>query len=88
MANVEKYDDLIIGSGIAGKFIAWTGGAGRDGPLPSYTGRGVQRIALESIKPARLGRSARQHELQSKITFSLTQRPLEGSHDQARFLKR
>ena len=24
MANVEKYDDLIIGSGIAGKFTAWT----------------------------------------------------------------
>jgi pyruvate/2-oxoglutarate dehydrogenase complex dihydrolipoamide dehydrogenase (E3) component len=24
MANVEKYDDLIIGSGIAGKFAAWT----------------------------------------------------------------
>jgi len=24
MANVESYDDLIIGSGIAGKFIAWT----------------------------------------------------------------
>jgi thioredoxin reductase len=28
MANVEKYDDLIIGSGIAGKFAAWT----RDSP--------------------------------------------------------
>src|SRR5262249_59417301 len=27
MANIEKYDDLIIGSGIAGKFIAWTGEA-------------------------------------------------------------
>jgi pyruvate/2-oxoglutarate dehydrogenase complex dihydrolipoamide dehydrogenase (E3) component len=25
MAKVESYDDLIIGSGIAGKFIAWTG---------------------------------------------------------------
>jgi pyruvate/2-oxoglutarate dehydrogenase complex dihydrolipoamide dehydrogenase (E3) component len=24
MARVEKYDDLIIGSGIAGKFTAWT----------------------------------------------------------------
>jgi pyruvate/2-oxoglutarate dehydrogenase complex dihydrolipoamide dehydrogenase (E3) component len=24
MANVEKYDDLIIGSGISGKFAAWT----------------------------------------------------------------
>jgi hypothetical protein len=24
MANVESYDDLIIGSGIAGKFTAWT----------------------------------------------------------------
>ena len=24
MASVEKYDDLIIGSGIAGKFAAWT----------------------------------------------------------------
>jgi pyruvate/2-oxoglutarate dehydrogenase complex dihydrolipoamide dehydrogenase (E3) component len=24
MANVEKYDDLIIGSGIAGKLTAWT----------------------------------------------------------------
>jgi pyruvate/2-oxoglutarate dehydrogenase complex dihydrolipoamide dehydrogenase (E3) component len=24
MANTEKYDDLIIGSGIAGKFAAWT----------------------------------------------------------------
>src|ERR1700731_4574108 len=24
MANVEKYDDLTIGSGIAGKFTAWT----------------------------------------------------------------
>src|ERR1700719_1291816 len=24
MPNVEKYDDLIIGSGIAGKFTAWT----------------------------------------------------------------
>ena len=24
MANVEKYDDLIIGSGIPGKFTAWT----------------------------------------------------------------
>jgi len=24
MGNVEKYDDLIIGSGIAGKFTAWT----------------------------------------------------------------
>src|SRR5215470_12739240 len=24
MASVEKYDDLIIGSGIAGKFTAWT----------------------------------------------------------------
>jgi pyruvate/2-oxoglutarate dehydrogenase complex dihydrolipoamide dehydrogenase (E3) component len=24
MANTEKYDDLIIGSGIAGKFVAWT----------------------------------------------------------------
>jgi pyruvate/2-oxoglutarate dehydrogenase complex dihydrolipoamide dehydrogenase (E3) component len=24
MANVEKYDDLIIGSGIAGKFAAWS----------------------------------------------------------------
>ncbi|MGO9452981.1 MAG: dihydrolipoyl dehydrogenase family protein [Candidatus Binataceae bacterium] len=24
MANVEKYDDLIVGSGIAGKFAAWT----------------------------------------------------------------
>ena len=24
MANVEKFDDLIIGSGIAGKFAAWT----------------------------------------------------------------
>lgn len=24
MANIEKYDDLIIGSGIAGKFAAWT----------------------------------------------------------------
>jgi pyruvate/2-oxoglutarate dehydrogenase complex dihydrolipoamide dehydrogenase (E3) component len=24
MANLEKYDDLIIGSGIAGKFAAWT----------------------------------------------------------------
>src|SRR5580700_4898836 len=24
MANVERYDDLIIGSGIAGKFAAWT----------------------------------------------------------------
>ncbi len=25
MANVDRYDDLIIGSGIAGKLIAWTG---------------------------------------------------------------
>src|ERR1700731_3286296 len=24
MANVERYEDLIIGSGIAGKFAAWT----------------------------------------------------------------
>ena len=24
MASVEKFDDLIIGSGIAGKFAAWT----------------------------------------------------------------
>src|SRR5579863_3506737 len=24
MTKVEKYDDLIIGSGIAGKFAAWT----------------------------------------------------------------
>ena len=24
MSNIEKYDDLIIGSGIAGKFTAWT----------------------------------------------------------------
>jgi hypothetical protein len=24
MAHVEKYDDLIIGSGIAGKFTTWT----------------------------------------------------------------
>ena len=24
MANIEKYDDVIIGSGIAGKFAAWT----------------------------------------------------------------
>jgi pyruvate/2-oxoglutarate dehydrogenase complex dihydrolipoamide dehydrogenase (E3) component len=24
MASVEKYDDLIVGSGIAGKFTAWT----------------------------------------------------------------
>ncbi len=24
MANVEKYDDLIIGGGIAGKLTAWT----------------------------------------------------------------
>jgi pyruvate/2-oxoglutarate dehydrogenase complex dihydrolipoamide dehydrogenase (E3) component len=24
MANIERYDDLIIGSGIAGKFAAWT----------------------------------------------------------------
>jgi len=24
MANVEKYGDLILGSGIAGKFTAWT----------------------------------------------------------------
>ena len=24
MANVEKYDDLIVGSGIAGKFAAWS----------------------------------------------------------------
>jgi len=24
MANVERYGDLIIGSGIAGKFAAWT----------------------------------------------------------------
>ena len=29
MANVEKYDDLVIGSGIAGKFVAWTGNAAR-----------------------------------------------------------
>jgi pyruvate/2-oxoglutarate dehydrogenase complex dihydrolipoamide dehydrogenase (E3) component len=29
MANVERYGDLIIGSGIAGKFIAWTGEARR-----------------------------------------------------------
>jgi pyruvate/2-oxoglutarate dehydrogenase complex dihydrolipoamide dehydrogenase (E3) component len=29
MANVEKYDDLIIGSGIAGKFTAWTRDTGR-----------------------------------------------------------
>jgi pyruvate/2-oxoglutarate dehydrogenase complex dihydrolipoamide dehydrogenase (E3) component len=29
MANVEKYDDLIIGSGIAGKFTAWTRDSGR-----------------------------------------------------------
>jgi pyruvate/2-oxoglutarate dehydrogenase complex dihydrolipoamide dehydrogenase (E3) component len=29
MANVEKYDDLIIGSGIAGKLVAWTGNAAR-----------------------------------------------------------
>jgi pyruvate/2-oxoglutarate dehydrogenase complex dihydrolipoamide dehydrogenase (E3) component len=29
MTNVESYDDLIIGSGIAGKFIAWTGEARR-----------------------------------------------------------
>lgn len=29
MANVEKYDDLIIGSGIAGKFAAWTRDARR-----------------------------------------------------------
>jgi pyruvate/2-oxoglutarate dehydrogenase complex dihydrolipoamide dehydrogenase (E3) component len=24
MSNIEKYDDLVIGSGIAGKFSAWT----------------------------------------------------------------
>jgi hypothetical protein len=24
MPNIEKYDDLIIGSGIAGKLTAWT----------------------------------------------------------------
>jgi pyruvate/2-oxoglutarate dehydrogenase complex dihydrolipoamide dehydrogenase (E3) component len=24
MPNIEKYDDLVIGSGIAGKFAAWT----------------------------------------------------------------
>ena len=24
MSNVEEYDDLIVGSGIAGKFTAWT----------------------------------------------------------------
>jgi pyruvate/2-oxoglutarate dehydrogenase complex dihydrolipoamide dehydrogenase (E3) component len=29
MANIEKYDDLIIGSGIAGKFAAWTRDARR-----------------------------------------------------------
>jgi len=29
MANVERYENLIIGSGIAGKFIAWTGDAHR-----------------------------------------------------------
>jgi pyruvate/2-oxoglutarate dehydrogenase complex dihydrolipoamide dehydrogenase (E3) component len=29
MANVERYDDLVIGSGIAGKFIAWSGEARR-----------------------------------------------------------
>ena len=29
MANAEKYDDLIIGSGIAGKFAAWTRGSRR-----------------------------------------------------------
>jgi pyruvate/2-oxoglutarate dehydrogenase complex dihydrolipoamide dehydrogenase (E3) component len=29
MASVEKYDDLIIGSGIAGKFTAWTRDSGR-----------------------------------------------------------
>jgi pyruvate/2-oxoglutarate dehydrogenase complex dihydrolipoamide dehydrogenase (E3) component len=29
MAKVERYDDLIIGSGIAGKFTAWTRGSGR-----------------------------------------------------------
>jgi pyruvate/2-oxoglutarate dehydrogenase complex dihydrolipoamide dehydrogenase (E3) component len=29
MANVESYEDLIIGSGIAGKIAAWTGGTAR-----------------------------------------------------------
>jgi pyruvate/2-oxoglutarate dehydrogenase complex dihydrolipoamide dehydrogenase (E3) component len=29
MANIEKYDDLVIGSGIAGKLITWTGNASR-----------------------------------------------------------
>jgi pyruvate/2-oxoglutarate dehydrogenase complex dihydrolipoamide dehydrogenase (E3) component len=29
MANVESYEDLIIGSGIAGKLIAWTGDSRR-----------------------------------------------------------
>ena len=29
MANVERYENLIIGSGIAGKFLAWTGDAHR-----------------------------------------------------------
>jgi hypothetical protein len=29
MANVEKYGDLIIGSGIAGKLTAWTCVSGR-----------------------------------------------------------
>ncbi len=34
MANVEKYGDLIIGSGIAGKFAAWTRDS-RRGTRPS-----------------------------------------------------
>jgi pyruvate/2-oxoglutarate dehydrogenase complex dihydrolipoamide dehydrogenase (E3) component len=29
MAKLEKYENLVIGSGIAGKFIAWAGDAGR-----------------------------------------------------------
>jgi pyruvate/2-oxoglutarate dehydrogenase complex dihydrolipoamide dehydrogenase (E3) component len=29
MANIESYEDLIIGSGIAGKFAAWTTGGAR-----------------------------------------------------------
>src|SRR5215469_14592644 len=29
MANIEKYDNLVIGSGIAGKLLTWTGDASR-----------------------------------------------------------
>jgi hypothetical protein len=55
MANVEKHDDLIIGSGIAGKFIAWTGEARRNTkgalhPAPSAETRRV--LILAAVLPA------------------------------------